>query len=156
MVRTQQGAQIQKKMNIKQALKEKNKLVAEIKELYDTAKKTNSIEVGNPRRFSVEGSLKEAESKTKQLVELKTKIHKANLPVYEKIFRMSEMKSRIKELKAISTEEGKVSQRYGSTVENKEVELNAAQIKEMVKGLESEIEKIQDELDIHNATTQLD
>ena len=143
-------------MNIKQALKEKNKLVAEIKELYDTAKKTNSIEVGNPRRFSVEGSLKEAESKTKQLVELKTKIHKANLSVYEKIFRMSEMKNRIKELKAISTEEGKVNQRYGSTVENKEVELNAAQIKVMVKGLESEIEKIQDDLDVHNATTQLD
>jgi hypothetical protein len=143
-------------MNIKQALKEKNKLVAEIKELYDTAKKTNSIEVGNPRRFSVEDSLKDAESKTKQLVELKTKIHKANLSVYEKIFRMSEMKNRNKELKAISTEEGKVSQRYGSTVENKEVELNAAQIKAMVKGLESEIEKIQDELDVHNATTQLD
>jgi len=143
-------------MNIKQALKEKNKLVAEIKELYDTAKKTNSIEVGNPRRFSVEGSLKEAESKTKQLVELKTKIHKANLSVYEKIFRMSEMKNRIKELKAISTEEGKVNQRYGSTVENKEVEINAAQIKVMVKGLESEIEKIQDDLDVHNATTQLD
>ena len=143
-------------MNIKQALKEKNKLVAEIKELYDTAKKTNSIEVGNPRRFSVEGSLKEAESKTKQLVELKTKIHKANLSVYEKIFRMSEMKNRIKELKAISTEEGKVNQRYGSTVENKEVELNAAQIKVMVKELESEIEKIQDDLDVHNATTQLD
>lgn len=156
MVRIQQGAQIQNKMNIKQALKEKNKLVAEIKELYDTAKKTNSIEVGNPRRFSVEGSLKEAESKTKQLVELKTKIHKANLSVYEKIFRMSEMKNRIKELKAISTEEGKVNQRYGSTVENKEVELNAAQIKVMVKGLESEIEKIQDDLDVHNATTQLD
>ena len=143
-------------MNIKQALKEKNKLVAEIKDLYETAKKSNSVEVGNPRRFSVQGSLNEAKEKTAKLVELKTKIHKANLPVYEKIFRMSEIKNQIKELKAISTEEGKVTQRYGAIVETKEVELNAAQIKIMVKGLETEIEKLQDELDVHNATTQID
>ena len=156
MVRTQQGAQKQKKMNIKQALKEKNKLVAEIKDLYETAKKSNSVEVGNPRRFSVQGSLNEAKEKTAKLVELKTKIHKANLPVYEKIFRMSEMKNQIKELKDISTNEGKVTQRYNTVVEIKEVELNAAQIKEMVKGLETEIEKLQDELDVHNATTQID
>ena len=143
-------------MNIKQALKEKNKLVAEIKDLYDTAKKFNSTEVGNPRRFSVQGSLDEVNEKTSKLVELKTKIHKANLPVYEKIFRMSEMKNQIKELKGISTEEGKVSSRYGTMVEVKEVELNAAQIKVMVKNIESEIEKLQDELDVHNATTQID
>ena len=156
MVRTQHGAQTQKKMNIKQALKEKNKLVAEIKDLYETAKKFNSTELGNTRRFSVQDSLNEAREKTARLVELKTKIHKANLPVYEKIFRMSEMKNQIKELKGISTEEGKVSSRYSSMVEVKEVELNAAQIKAMVKNIESEIEKLQDELDVHNATTQID
>ena len=57
-------------MNVKQALKLKNKLVGEIKEQYEIAKKYNSIEEGNPRRYQIEGALQRSATLTKELVEL--------------------------------------------------------------------------------------
>ena len=143
-------------MTVKQALKEKNKLVTEIKSLYEIARNYNSIEEGNPRRYSVNGSLQRAYELTTKLVELKTKIHKANAPVYDKIFLMAELKMRAKLIKSISCEEGKVNERYGSVVSVKEVEINVAQKDQMVKDIEVQIEKLQDELDTHNATTEID
>ncbi len=140
-------------MTVKQALKAKAKLTTRISECYGSAKSYNSIEEGNLRRYSVVGLLNEAEELTKELVDLKVKIHQANLPVYGKIFLMAELKGRVKNLKAMSCEEGKVTERYGSIQSVKEVEINIAQKDAMIKEVEEQIEKLQDELDVHNATT---
>ena len=142
-------------MNIKQALKLKNKLVTQIKEQYDIAKAHNSIEQGNPRRYSALEAIGDADKLATELVELKTKIHLANAPVYDLIFQMSEYKNQIKQLKAIPVDEGKVTERYGSISTIKEVELNIAERDKLVKELENKIEAIQDKLDTHNATTEL-
>lgn len=142
-------------MNIKQALKLKNKLVAQIKEQYDIAKAHNSIEQGNPRRYSTLKAINEAEKLSIELAELKTKIHLANGPVYGLIFQMSELKNQIKNLKSIPVDEGKVTERYGSVSAIKEVELNIAERDNLVKELENKIEVIQDKLDTHNAITEL-
>jgi hypothetical protein len=142
-------------MNIKQALKLKNKLVTQIKEQYEIAKAHNSIEQGNPRRYSAVAAINKAEELSNELAELKTKIHLANAPVYDLIFQMSELKNQIKQLKSIPVEEGKVTERYGSVTSIKEVELDIAQRDTIVKGLENKIEAIQDKLDTHNATTEL-
>ena len=142
-------------MNVSQALKQKNKLIVEIKKQYQIAQKFNSQEEGNIRRYSVQNALDKAAELTMELTDLKTKIHLANAPVYDKIFRMAELKNRIKELKRIPTEEGKTESRFSSVASVKEVEINIAQLDEMVQFLESRIEEIQAELDIHNATTQI-
>jgi len=142
-------------MNIKQALKLKNKLVTQIKEQYEIAKAHNSIEQGNPRRYSALKAINQAEELSIELAELKTKIHLANAPVYDLIFQMSELKNQIKQLKSIPVEEGKVTERYGSVTTIKEVELNIAERDNIVKALENKIEAIQDKLDTHNATTEL-
>ena len=142
-------------MNVKQALKVKNKLVTEMKASYAILQKYNSIEEGNPRRYSMTNTLEKIKTLQAELVELKTKIHKANQPVYDKIFALAELKGMIKELKKVSTEEGKVNERYGSVVSVKEVELNVTDIDAAIAVLESQIEGLQNELDIHNATTQI-
>lgn len=142
-------------MNVSQALKQKNKLIVEIKKQYQIAQKFNSQEEGNVRRYSVQDALDKAAELTMELTDLKTKIHLANAPVYDKIFRMAELKNRIKELRKIPTDEGKVEARYSSVVSVKEVEINIAQLDEIVQFLEARIEEIQAELDIHNATTQI-
>jgi hypothetical protein len=142
-------------MNVSQALKQKNKLVIELKKQYQIAQKFNSQEEGNTRRYSVQAALDKAVELTLELTELKTKIHLANAPVYDKIFRMAELKNRIKELRKIPTEEGKSEARYSSVVSVKEVEINIAQLDTMVQTLEARIEEIQAELDVHNATTQI-
>ena len=142
-------------MNIKQALKLKNKLVTQIKEQYEIAKAHNSIEQGNPRRYSAVAAINKANELSNELAELKTKIHLANAPVYDLIFQMSELKNQIKQLKSIPVEEGKVTERYGSVTAIKEVELNIAERDNLVKVLENKIEVIQDKLDTHNAITEL-
>jgi hypothetical protein len=140
-------------MNVKQALKQKNKLVGEIKECYRIIQTQNSIEEGNPRRYSVKKKIEEIATLTDELVELKAKLHRANAPVYEKIFQMAEIKGIIKELKKMDVSEGKQDSRYGSVVSVKEVEMTVIERDAIVKQYEAEVEKIQNELDIHNSNT---
>jgi predicted nucleic acid-binding Zn-ribbon protein len=142
-------------MNVKQALKVKNKLVTELKTQYQILQKYNSIEEGNPRRYSMTNALAKIKTLQAELVALKTQIHRANSPVYDKIFALAELKGMIKELKKVPTDEGKQTERYGSVQSIKEVELNVTDIDNSISILETQIEELQNELDIHNATTNI-
>lgn len=142
-------------MNVKQALKQKNKLVTDLKAQYEILKKYNSIEEGNPRRYSMAQTLDKITELSNELVELKAQIHRANQPVYDKIFALAELKGMIKELKKVPTDEGKQESRYGSVISVKEVELNIVDIQNRVNILSVKVEELQNELDIHNANTQI-
>lgn len=142
-------------MNVKQALKQKNKLVTDLKSQYQILQKFNSIEEGNPRRYSMIKTLDKITQLSNELVELKARVHRANQPVYDKIFALAELKGLIKELKKVPTDEGKQTERYGSTISVKEVELNIVDIQNIVDDLQIKIEELQNELDIHNATTNI-
>jgi|688.fasta_scaffold37114_10 hypothetical protein len=142
-------------MNVKQALKAKNKLVAEIKECYRILQTQNSIEEGNPRRYSVKKKLEDIAELTDELVQLKARLHRANAPVYDKIFQMAEIKGIIKELKKMDVSEGKQTERYGSVVSVKEVEMNVIERDAVIKQYEEHVEKLQNELDIHNSNTNI-
>jgi predicted nucleic acid-binding Zn-ribbon protein len=140
-------------MNVKQALKQKNKLVTELKAQYQILQKFNSIEEGNPRRYIMVDVLAKIASLSNELVELKARIHKVNQPVYNQIFLLAELKGQIKELKKVPTDEGKQTERYGSVQSIKEVQLNIVDIENVVGELQDRIEELQNELDIHNANT---
>ncbi len=142
-------------MNVKQALKVKNKLVTDLKAQYQILQKYNSIEEGNPRRYSMKDTLDKITNLSNELVELKARIHTANQPVYHQIFALAELKGIVKELKKVPTDEGKQTERYGSIQSIKEVELNIVEIEAIVEKLQSKIEVIQNELDIHNSNTQI-
>jgi len=145
-------------MTIKQALKLKNKLVKEITEETQKVLVYNSVEVGNDRPYSPTESLDKMISLTNELVELKTKIHQANSPVYGKIFRMSELKSIVSKIKIMDCTEGTSTDRYSRRSENPSTmtsEISIVDRDGIVKGMETEIEVIQDELDTHNALTQI-
>jgi hypothetical protein len=142
-------------MNVKQALKAKNKLVAELKECYRILQTQNSIEEGNPRRYSVKKKLEDIAELTDELVQLKARLHRANAPVYDKIFQMAEIKGIIKELKKMDVSEGKQTERYGSVVSVKEVEMNVIERDAIIKQYEEHVEKLQNELDIHNSNTNI-
>jgi hypothetical protein len=93
-------------MNIKKALKEKNRLVKEILDLHTRVATYNSVEVGNVRPYSAKESMELLNQKSNELVELKTKIHRANDLVYQHIFRLSELKSMIARIKNLDCNEG--------------------------------------------------
>ena len=145
-------------MTIKQALKQKNKLTQKITEAFQKVKLYNSIEEGQHRPYDVEVSLDEYFKLTRDLVELKTKIHTANAPIYSKIFEMSELKSQVSKLKDLDCGEGKVRS-YHRLVDDSPITKNAVisivERDSMISKLEEIIESIQEQLDVHNATTHI-
>jgi hypothetical protein len=145
-------------MNIKQALKKKNKLVGMINEEYYKASTYNVIDEGNPRPYSAVEAIGKWMQLTNDLIVLKTQIHKANLPVYDKIFELSELKNQVKFLKTLNCVSGKVAGgRWGESESViKHAEINVVEKDKMVKNIEARIESLQDELDQWNHNTLID
>lgn len=144
-------------MTIKQALKQKNKLIKQIGENTKLMQDYNSIEVGNERPYSSIVLLAQISEDTKELAKLKAKIHVANTPVLEDIFLMSELKSMAQSLKKMDCTEGKSNRdRYRMESEIvKTSEISLVERNNTIKDLEDRIEEIQDRLDVFNATTQI-
>jgi hypothetical protein len=143
-------------MTIKQALKEKNRLIKAIDDEFKKVYSYNSIDEGNVRPYSTVNSLSNIMTLEEGLIDLKTKIHRANIGVYDKIFRLSELKSLAKKLNQIDCSEGKVSDRYSRqepTLKTAEISIVERDVR--VKSIEEEIERLQEELDNHNATTSI-
>lgn len=144
-------------MTIKQALKAKNQLVSQIQELTLLIKTSNSIIVGNKRDYNVSELMMQLDSKIMELITLKGKIQRANTPVLEKIYLLSELKNKVTAYKSIDTSEGRQRSLYGnpSEVISMEVELSKSTVRDIIKGIESEIIEIQDALDTFNAVTHI-
>lgn len=146
-------------MKIKQALKYKKKLASKMNQEFSKVQMYNSVEEGSNRVYDVKESMQNWLRMSEELVELKTKIHLANAPVYGKIFRMSELKSQLSNLKQLDCVEGKYSDRYGrmsgDTPIIKTAEIGLLERDQMISDIEEEIEKIQEELDEHNALTSI-
>jgi ribosomal protein L29 len=144
-------------MNIKQALKEKNKLVKRIGENTKLMQDFNSIEVGNQRPYSTTELKNQLIKDRSELANLKAKIHLANTPVLEEIFYMAELKSMIQSLKKMDCTEGK-SNRDRYRMESELVltsEMSLVQRNETISDLEKKIEEIQDKLDVFNSNTEI-
>jgi hypothetical protein len=144
-------------MNIKQALKEKNKLAKKITDLMDRTNKNNSVDEGGVRSYDPKISLHQASETLEELVNLKTSIHRANVEVYEKIFRMSEYKSFVKYLKVLNCSEGTVvTSRYSDTnTRQMTTVITEVERDELVERYETMIDELQSELDHHNATSHI-
>jgi hypothetical protein len=143
-------------MTVRQALKQKNKLVQELKELNGRLQNNNSIIEGNSRDYSSKETLTAIYSKVNELTVLKTKIHRANAPVYDKIFLLSELKSIAQTLRGLDCTNGIAVDFYARRSESqiiKNAEITATERDAEVKFLENRIEQIQDELDQFNAAT---
>ena len=142
-------------MTVKQALKEKNKLTKQVQILVARIQKFNSMEEGSVRTYDPKGDMDNLTKTISDLVDLKTRIHKANLGVYDKIFRLSEYKGLVKYLRSIDCSEGKVTdiRRFTDTSSVvKTTVFDQVEMDNLITYYESEIEKIQDELDTHNST----
>jgi hypothetical protein len=144
-------------MNIKQALKLKNKLIKSISENTKLLQQYNTVEVGNPRPYSSTVLMVEISKATDELIDLKSKLHRANAPMFEKIFEMSELKSAIKGLQKLDCTEGK-SNRDRYRMESELVltsEISLVVRNNKIKNLEERIEFLQDEMDVFNSNTEI-
>ena len=143
-------------MKVKQALKYKKKLASKMNQEFSKVQMYNSVEEGSARVYDVVESMRNWLTMSEELVELKTKLHLANAPVYGKIFRMSELKSQLSNLRQLDCVDGKHFDRYGrGEAVVKTAEISVLEKDQMVSKIEEEIERLQEELDEHNATTSI-
>lgn len=145
-------------MKIAKALKQKNKLVRELQLLLTRAQKNNSVIEGKTRSYSSKEMINQANQKIDELVDLKTKISKANESIQSKIYRLSELKSLVIFINGISTDEGpkeSSSWKDDDKIISYTSEIKTVERDKMIQEVENEIEKIQEELDVHNHTTDI-
>lgn len=146
-------------MTVKQALKRKKKLIEEISTAWSRVSTYNSVREGTKVPYNPIESLNNWQALVNELVELKTKIHKANMKVYDKIFKLSELKSQAKFIKSLNCAEGPISTSRWESVSAEQVNMVSAisviERDQMVEKIEKEIEELQEELDAHNAKTKI-
>jgi hypothetical protein len=141
-------------MTVAQALKEKNRLAAQLKKLWGRLNQWNSIIDGNTRLYEPRDLLTEIEETKIKLIAIKTGIHMASQTVRNKIFELSELKSHLNYLNTLNVKSGRIYD-YG------EYQYRSAVVTELEKDnmqneIEKRIEQIQAELDQFNHTTKID
>ena len=137
-------------MNLKQALKEKNRLKGKFTVLQQKLRKHN-VAVENERPYDPNALLEELMRTTDEMVALKARIHRANAERCDLIYKLAELKSLAKALHWIPaapvwTSEGKVPQQKTPVID--ELRLDS-----IVEDIGKQIETIQDELDSFNFKT---
>ena len=141
-------------MNLTKALKHKKKLVKQIDEMFIRFSKFNSIEKGSIG-YDPEQAYTQWVELTNNLIDLKTKIHIANVGIAGKIFKLGELKSMASKIRNVSTQEGTVKDRYTDAVSEYVAHMNLFTKDTRVKELEEQIEALQEEIEAYNALTMI-
>lgn len=141
--------------NIKNCLKMKNRIIGRMDVEFEKVSRYNSISEKNRRPYNVFESLKNFEDLATELVELKTKIHEANVKggMLQKIFLLGELKTQAIRLQNLDCSEGVVSSRYESTETVKTAEITVEVRDILVSVLQDRIIAIEEELDQFNHET---
>ena len=142
-------------MTIAQALKEKNKRVANIQKGWEKIAKYNSLNEGVERPYSLTNIYESIAIETAALIELKKAIHEASAPVRGDIFALSEYKNIAARIKTIDVSQGPVSERYSSTVTVRSCEFDVKWQDSEIAAIENKIESIQEKLDSFNHTNHI-
>ena len=147
-----------KEVTLARALKIKNRLVREIKTLFEIVKEHNSYREDNKPNFDVQEAYTKYHQTLNKLVGVKHAIAKANGPIFGKIYTIAELKGHIQNLRGVNTKEGKETlSSYGSTPRdiNYIATFKDSDIQSKIKDAESQIEALQDEVDEFNASTKI-
>lgn len=145
------------KVSLAKALKLKNRKVRLITEIQKKISTSNSRLAAAQTEFNARELYEKLQLVQEELVQLKTAINNANLPIQETIYRMAELKGRVTFIKSLPTHRGKVLMSYQATeLQEYKAEITAPEVAEEVEKLERQIDELQDRLDRHNATVDID
>lgn len=141
-------------MNIAKALKEKKKISREIGKLKELISNNNSYTLPNVPKFDVLKLEQDLMVKTTELIELKDKVAKANVSINEKIYEMAELKGLVNFYKCINTREC-ITYDINRNETVTKATFGEIYVNKMVTNLEEEIQKLQDDIDYFNQTTEI-
>jgi pyridoxine 5'-phosphate synthase PdxJ len=143
------------KVNLAKALKNKNRLVGEIKKVQAIIVRENSREITSNSKVDVKEQANKMNELIDTLIDLKSKITVANIGIYPKIAEMSECKSLMEYYATLDTKDGKYALRgYGETQEIiYEAAFKQTDVDTIRDAMQKRINNLQDEIDDYNATT---
>ena len=146
-------------MKLSQALKIKNRLAGEIAQKQQILQRENARRSDNVTDDNRAVTYTEINALSVQLGDLKAKICKANIGIYAKLERMSEMKAHVAFINGLPKREGPEIQLFGRDQEKMiytwDSFITQQKCDKMVAELQQKIGALQDEVDAYNATTEI-
>ena len=143
-------------MKIAKALKLKNQLAGEVAQLKDLLTKQNSRSTKQKFDYENREVLTRLRAKLDELVKVKAAVAAANAEVYDKIFRLAELKGLVTTLTGLDTKAGVFHEGRGFGEAAYEVEylaqLGKVDVDNLVAELNAELQSLQDGLDEFNFT----
>ena len=143
-------------MKIAKALKLKNQLAGEVAQLKDLLTKQNSRSTKQKFDYDNPEVLTRLRAKLDDLIKTKAAVAAANEEVYDKIFRLAELKGLVTTLTGLDTKAGVFHEGRGFGEAAYEVEyvaqLGKVDVDKLVAELNAEIQMLQDALDEFNFT----
>ena len=145
------------KITLAQALKEKNRLAGEIASLWNLVQRENSCWDNHTRCIDIRETLETIGIYTEKLIELKTKIGKANKDNLENMYSLEELKSKISKLDGMETEEDVKYMGVQGTVKMvRSPDVTESEVLKMKKELQIRCNQLQDALDAYNVRNSID
>ena len=144
-------------ITLAQALKEKNRIVGEITRLWGLVENENSCWESHTRSVDVKETMKTIECLVQKLVELKTKIGKANEGNLANMYALEECKSQMSRFSKLNTlEDVRYRGVNDDVMEVRSAEITAQEVLQRNKNLQRQCNQLQDELDAYNATHKIE
>jgi hypothetical protein len=146
-------------MKLAKALKLKNQLAGEVADLKTLLAKQNVRSAKQKFDYENREVLARLRAKIDELVKVKAALGGANADVYDKIFRLAELKGLVTALNGLETKAGVFHEGGQFGQPSYEVEyvaqLSKVDVDTLVMGLKEEIQALQDALDEFNFTRSL-
>jgi hypothetical protein len=143
-------------MKIAKALKLKNQLAGEVAQLKDLLTKQNSRSTKQKFDYDNREVLTRLRAKLAELVKVKAVVAAANAEVYDKIFRLAELKGLVTTLSGLDTKAGVFHEGRGFGDAAYDIEyvaqIGKVDVDKLVAELNAEIQSLQDSLDEFNFT----
>ena len=135
-------------------------MIEKIQMIENDVKEYNSIPETSTQEVDIQGLVQEREELVSKLTKLKLAMFVVSEPIRDNILTIAELKSKIKFLKSVPTKQGLIREENymrGSSdpVEYKTI-LTKKEVDSQVRNAEKKIDILQDQIDIHNHTTEID
>ena len=146
-------------VNLAKALKIKNRLAGELKRLQQILVRENSKLKDSVRDVDCTNVYESIVETMVKLIRVKTEIAKANVGIYGNINRIAELKGLLAFYATVPTNDGMVKEEAGwreaVTFSMYEAVYKKNKFDLLSIGISGEIDKLQDEIDVYNANTNV-
>jgi hypothetical protein len=147
-------------MRIAKALKLKNQLAGEMARLKELLAVQNVRSSKQKFDYDNREVLDRLRAKLNELVSVKAAVAAANAEIYDKIFRLAELKGLVSLLEGLETKSGVFHEggRFGEAAYEVEyvAQLGKVEVDKLIAELKDEIQSLQDDLDEFNFTRSVD